>query len=382
MAVNDLITVGATPLVVQAYWAAGGSDWFADAARARKRWSPAGSAPATRAGWPGAAARRRRWPASSRAVGSTSPRRARHRQPEGAAVARRSPRARRRDRPARLERHPRQRPEPGAQARRAAAAGLPDAARRERGADRASARRCSRRPSSIRRSPRRCSGRRSRPHYAANITGHGWRKLMRHPAALHLPHPTRCPTCPPVLRSSSSEARLDDARGLRHLQHGRGLRAVRRCRGRRAQRSRWRARPASTPGSRARVEAGPQAALIEPLGLEYDGSELGIARSRATAAEVGRPPRIGRDGPPRMEARPTGSGRERSSPNRCDQCRGQARHLSSSRMRSAIALQGAQTAPRPTLAPSPSVRTLGVAISGPPRVARFHLRPLDRPAML
>ena len=35
MAVNDLITVGATPLVVQAYWAAGGSDWFGDAARAR-----------------------------------------------------------------------------------------------------------------------------------------------------------------------------------------------------------------------------------------------------------------------------------------------------------------------------------------------------------
>lgn len=36
MAVNDLITVGATPLVVQAYWAAGGSDWFGDAARARQ----------------------------------------------------------------------------------------------------------------------------------------------------------------------------------------------------------------------------------------------------------------------------------------------------------------------------------------------------------
>ena len=35
MAVNDLITVGATPLVVQAYWAAGGSDWFADAARSQ-----------------------------------------------------------------------------------------------------------------------------------------------------------------------------------------------------------------------------------------------------------------------------------------------------------------------------------------------------------
>ena len=35
MAVNDLITVGATPLVVQAYWAAGGSEWFADAGRAQ-----------------------------------------------------------------------------------------------------------------------------------------------------------------------------------------------------------------------------------------------------------------------------------------------------------------------------------------------------------
>ncbi|EHR71305.1 phosphoribosylaminoimidazole (AIR) synthetase [Burkholderiales bacterium JOSHI_001] len=35
MAVNDLITVGATPLVVQAYWAAGGSDWFGDKKRAQ-----------------------------------------------------------------------------------------------------------------------------------------------------------------------------------------------------------------------------------------------------------------------------------------------------------------------------------------------------------
>jgi phosphoribosylformylglycinamidine cyclo-ligase len=35
MAVNDLITVGATPLVVQAYWAAGGSRWFEDASRSR-----------------------------------------------------------------------------------------------------------------------------------------------------------------------------------------------------------------------------------------------------------------------------------------------------------------------------------------------------------
>ena len=35
MAINDLITVGATPLIVQAYWAAGGSDWFADTQRSQ-----------------------------------------------------------------------------------------------------------------------------------------------------------------------------------------------------------------------------------------------------------------------------------------------------------------------------------------------------------
>ena len=42
MAINDLITVGATPLVVQAYWAAGGSDWFGDNQPAPRPWWPAG----------------------------------------------------------------------------------------------------------------------------------------------------------------------------------------------------------------------------------------------------------------------------------------------------------------------------------------------------
>ncbi|MGE5337799.1 MAG: AIR synthase related protein [Gemmatimonadota bacterium] len=35
MAINDIITVGATPVSVHAYWATGGSDWFDDAERAR-----------------------------------------------------------------------------------------------------------------------------------------------------------------------------------------------------------------------------------------------------------------------------------------------------------------------------------------------------------
>ena len=73
MAINDLITVGATPLVVQAYWAAGGSDWFGDAQRAQALVAGLEGAPATPAAWPGAAARRRRWPASSKPAASTSP---------------------------------------------------------------------------------------------------------------------------------------------------------------------------------------------------------------------------------------------------------------------------------------------------------------------
>jgi phosphoribosylformylglycinamidine cyclo-ligase len=36
------------------------------------------------------------------------------------------------------------------------------------------------------------------PHYAANVTGHGWRKLMRHPAALRYRMHT-LPPVPPVL---------------------------------------------------------------------------------------------------------------------------------------------------------------------------------------
>ncbi len=35
MAINDIITVGATPISVQAYWAAGSSEWFDDAPRAQ-----------------------------------------------------------------------------------------------------------------------------------------------------------------------------------------------------------------------------------------------------------------------------------------------------------------------------------------------------------
>ena len=64
------------------------------------------------------------------------------------------------------------------------------------------------------------------PHYCANITGHGWRKVMRHPAALTYRFHTIAPV-PPVLKYLQQAARHERRRRLRHLQHGRGLRPVR-----------------------------------------------------------------------------------------------------------------------------------------------------------
>ena len=113
-------------------------------------------------------------------------------------------------------------------------------------------------------------------------------------------------------------------------------------------RSPWRARPASTPGSPAAWRQGRKRLVIEPLGARVRRQRARRSRSDRRRPSGG-PPRIGRDGPPRMEARPTGSGRERSSPNRCNQCRGQARHLHSSvRERRAHPSSEARTALRPT----------------------------------
>jgi phosphoribosylformylglycinamidine cyclo-ligase len=114
-----------------------------------------------------------------------------------------------------------------------------------------------------------------RVHYAVNVTGHGWRKLMRHRADLTyridvLPDVRRC------CRSSRPRPALTRA----------ALTA----------RSTWvQALPSSLPrpdaeraaaGSRVaqaveawvagRVESGPKRLIIEPLDLEYAGSELGV----------------------------------------------------------------------------------------------------------
>ncbi len=112
------------------------------------------------------------------------------------------------------------------------------------------------------------------PHYAANVTGHGWRKLMRHPAAftyrIHL-----LPPVPPVLRFIQRHAGIDDREAYGNLNMGAGFAlyvaaadaeravAIARAQGIEA----WVA---------GRVEAGPKQVLIEPLGLTFAGDDLHV----------------------------------------------------------------------------------------------------------
>jgi len=75
------------------------------------------------------------------------------------------------------------------------------------------------------------------PHYCANITGHGWRKLMRHPGSFTYRIHT-LPPVPPVLRFIENTPASTSARPTQP-EHGRRLCAVR---GRRRRRARRRSR--------------------------------------------------------------------------------------------------------------------------------------------
>jgi phosphoribosylformylglycinamidine cyclo-ligase len=268
MAINDLVTVGATPLVVQAYWAAGGSDWFTDAARAQALvagWKQAcdtcgvawggGETPAL-AGIVEAG----RIDLAAACTGLVNPKgrlslgeklgpgdaivllAASGIHANGLSLARKL-----------AERLPLgylTEVAPGLSFGEALlaptvlyspvtealwAAGIP-------------------------------------VHYAANITGHGWRKLLRHPKALSYRIHT-VPPVPPVLRFIQQQARHDDAEAYGTLNMGAGFalfvpaadaaRAVAVAQG--AGVAAWVA---------GVVEAGTKRLLIEPLGVEFSGDAL------------------------------------------------------------------------------------------------------------
>ena len=268
MAINDLITVGATPLVVQAYWAAGGSDWFGDAQRAQalvQGWRRAcdscqvawggGETPALAgiveagridlaASCTGLVNPKQRLSLGDRlgpgdaivllassgihANGLSLARKLVERLPEGYLTE----------------------VVPGLSYGEALLA------------------------PTVLYSPVTEALYRAgiTPRYCANITGHGWRKLLRHPATLTY-RIQKIPAVPPVLAFMQQHARQDDHEAYGTLNMGAGFALF--VPGNQAQRA---VEVAAAHGIGATVagvvEAGEKELLIEPLGLRFAGDEL------------------------------------------------------------------------------------------------------------
>ncbi len=268
MAVNDLITVGATPLVVQAYWAAGGSAWFADAERAQALvagWKQA--CDTCRVAWGGGEtpalagiveAGRIDLAASCTGLVNPKPRLTLGEtlgpgdaivllassgiHANGLSLARKL-----------AERLPAgylTEVEPGLSLGDALLA-----------------------PTTLY-SPVTealwAAG--VKVHYAANITGHGWRKLLRHPKTLAYRIHT-VPPVPPVLRFIQQQAGHDDAQAYGTLNMGAGFALF--VSAAQAERCVQVARQAGVAAWVAgEVHAGPKALHIEPLGVHYSGDSL------------------------------------------------------------------------------------------------------------
>ena len=268
MAVNDLITVGATPLVVQAYWAAGGSEWFGDRARAQALidgWKAAcercgvawggGETPAL-AGIVEAG----RIDLAAACTGIVNPK-------------------------ARLSLGDRLGPGDrivllassgihanGLSLARKLVERLPDGylTEVEPGLSFGAALLA---PTVLYAPVTEALWRAGiAPHYCANITGHGWRKLLRHPARLGYVI-DRLPPVPPVLRFIQRHARQDDreAYGTFNMGAGFALFVAEADAERTVEVARAQGVEALVAG---RVEAGPKQLSIEPLGIVFGDDEL------------------------------------------------------------------------------------------------------------
>jgi phosphoribosylformylglycinamidine cyclo-ligase len=270
MAINDLITVGATPLAVQAYWAAGGSEWFEDAARSAALvagWKAAcdtcgvawggGETPAL-AGIVEAG----RIDLAASCTGLVNPK---SRLSLGDALG------------------------PGDAIVLLASGGihanglslarklaerLPDGYLTEiepglRYGDALLA------PTLLYSPVTEALARAGVPvHYAANITGHGWRKLLRHAKALtYRIHSV--PPVPPVLRFITEQAQMDAAEAYGTFNMGAGFALF--VPAAAAERAVSIAREAGVAAWAAgRVEAGAKQVLIEPIGVRYGAEELAL----------------------------------------------------------------------------------------------------------
>jgi phosphoribosylformylglycinamidine cyclo-ligase len=272
MAVNDLVTVGATPLVVQAYWAAGGSDWFADSARAQalvQGWKAA--CDAIGASWGGGETpalagivEEGRIDLAASCTGLVNPKPrltlGEHLGSGDAIVLLQSSGI-----------HAN-----GLSLARKIAERLPQGYQTPIGSETEPGLRYG--PAllapTLLYSPVTealwAAG--VRVHYAANITGHGWRKLLRHPKALTYRVHT-LPPVPRVLRFMQQQAAMGDAEAYGTLNMGAGFALF--VHGDDAERTVATARAQGIEAWVAgRVEAGAKQLFIEPIGVHWGAEEL------------------------------------------------------------------------------------------------------------
>ena len=268
MAVNDLITVGATPLVVQAYWAAGGSEWFTDAARAQalvEGWKTA--CDVCKVAWGGGEtpalagiveAGRIDLAASCTGLVNPKPRLSLGEQlgPGDAIVLLASSGI-----------HAN-----GLSLARKLAERLPQGYLTEIAAG-LNYGHALLAPTTLYSPVTEALWAAGVPvHYAANITGHGWRKLLRHPKRLSYRIHT-VPPVPAVLRFIQQQARQDNAEAYGTLNMGAGFALF--VPAEQAQRCVQVAQAAGVAAWVAgRVEAGPKELHIEPLGVHFSGESL------------------------------------------------------------------------------------------------------------
>ena len=268
MAINDLITVGATPLVVQAYWAAGGSEWFGDAQRAQalvEGWKQAcdvcgvawggGETPAL-AGIVEAG----RIDLAASCTGLINPK---SRLSVGDALA------------------------PGDAIVLLASSGihanglslarklverLPQGYLTEI-APGLSYGEALLAPTTLYSPVTEALWKAGIvPHYSANITGHGWRKLLRHPAA-HTYRIHTVPPVPPVLRFIAEQAGHDAREAYSTLNMGAGFALF--VAAADAERTVAVAKASGVEAWIAgAVEAGPKRLLIEPIGVQFGDDDL------------------------------------------------------------------------------------------------------------
>ena len=112
------------------------------------------------------------------------------------------------------------------------------------------------------------------PHYCVNITGHGWRKLMRHPAAFTYRIDV-LPPVPPVLQFIQHHASIDDREAYGNLNMGAGfaLFVTAADADRTVETARSQGMEASISG---RVVDGPKQVVITPLALTFAADDLHV----------------------------------------------------------------------------------------------------------